>query len=155
MDKVLGLIPSTEKKKFNMLRWHILRLGILHSSMYCQVFHCTHIVSVLFMVGLGFELSSNKAGALPPEPHFQSILLWLLWRWIVSYLPRLTSNRDPPNLSLPSSQDDRHEPPVPSIMSVLYLIKKLLSFNHEEVILRNDRSGSFERCWNCKHAVQN
>jgi hypothetical protein len=31
-------------------------------------------------------------------------LLWLFWRWgLVNYLPGLVLNRDPPNLSLPSS----------------------------------------------------
>jgi hypothetical protein len=35
-------------------------------------------------------------------------LLWLFWRWgLLNYLPRLASNHDPPNLSIPSSQDYR------------------------------------------------
>jgi hypothetical protein len=39
-------------------------------------------------------------------------LLWLFWRWgLENYLPRLASNQDPPNVSLPSSQDYRCEPP--------------------------------------------
>jgi hypothetical protein len=53
---------------------------------------------------------ASSAGALPPEPHFQSILLWLLllWRWgIVNYLPGLTLKYFPPDLSLPRSWDYR------------------------------------------------
>jgi hypothetical protein len=38
------------------------------------------------------------------EPHLQSILLWLLWRWgDGSCLPWLALNCNPPNVSLPSS----------------------------------------------------
>jgi hypothetical protein len=38
------------------------------------------------------------------QPYFQSILLWLFWRWSsVNCLPRLASNCDPLNLSLPKS----------------------------------------------------
>jgi hypothetical protein len=45
-----------------------------------------------------------KAGALPLEPHLQSSLLWLFWRQsLMIYLRGLTSNLDPPDLSLPSS----------------------------------------------------
>jgi hypothetical protein len=48
----------------------------------------------------------NKAGSLWLEPHLQSILLWLLWRWgSPDYLSRLASNCDPPYLSLQSSWD--------------------------------------------------
>jgi hypothetical protein len=47
----------------------------------------------------GFALS--KQGLLLLEPHFQPILFW---RWSpMNYLPRLFSNLDPPDLSLPSS----------------------------------------------------
>jgi hypothetical protein len=43
-----------------------------------------------------------KAGTQPLEPHLQSILLWLLWRWsLKNYLPKLASNPDPPDFSLP------------------------------------------------------
>jgi hypothetical protein len=31
--------------------------------------------------GLNSELYTCKVGILPLEPHFQSILLWLFWRW--------------------------------------------------------------------------
>jgi hypothetical protein len=42
-------------------------------------------------------------------------LLWLFWRWGLSKsLSRLYSKWDPPNLSLLSSQNYRHEPPVTS-----------------------------------------
>jgi hypothetical protein len=37
------------------------------------------------------------------EPCFQSILLWLFWRWgLMNYLPVLALNHIPPDLSLPS-----------------------------------------------------
>jgi hypothetical protein len=56
------------------------------------------------------------------EPYFQSILLWLFWRWgegLMNYLPGLTSNHDPRDLSLPSSYDCKREPLVPSRTTVL------------------------------------
>jgi hypothetical protein len=38
------------------------------------------------------------------EPHIQSTLLWLVWRFgLLNYLPELASNHSPPSLSLPSS----------------------------------------------------
>jgi hypothetical protein len=64
-----------------------------------------HCVSFVFWWGQGGAgLHAHKAGALPLEPHLQSILLWLFWRWgLVNYSPRLALNHDPPNLSLPST----------------------------------------------------
>jgi hypothetical protein len=54
--------------------------------------------------GLNSGLCACKSGALPLEPHLQSILLWLFWRWyFMNYLPLLALNCDPPDLSLPSS----------------------------------------------------
>jgi hypothetical protein len=49
-------------------------------------------LSFFFFVGLGanFGLQACKAGVLPREPHLQTILLYLLWRWsLISYLPGL------------------------------------------------------------------
>jgi hypothetical protein len=52
---------------------------------------------------LNSGLLTYKAGAQLLEPHLQSILHWLSWRWALSnYLPRLASNLDSPNLSLPN-----------------------------------------------------
>jgi hypothetical protein len=54
---------------------------------------------VCVCVGLGFEirLHACKVGALPLEPHRQSILLWLFWRQgLGNYLLGLASNLDPP-----------------------------------------------------------
>jgi hypothetical protein len=51
----------------------------------------------VFLTVLGFysRLRACKAGALPLEPHLQSILLCLFWRWGLScYFPRLAENRD-------------------------------------------------------------
>jgi hypothetical protein len=44
----------------------------------------------VFLVGLGLNsgLCSCKAGIVLLEPHLQSILFWLFWRWgLASYLP--------------------------------------------------------------------
>jgi hypothetical protein len=45
---------------------------------------------------LGFELKGfelAKQVFYPLEPHLQSILFWLFWRWgLLSYLPRLVLN---------------------------------------------------------------
>jgi hypothetical protein len=50
---------------------------------------------------LDSRLSTYNAGALPLEPHLQSILLWLIWRWdLMNYLYGLTSNQDPPSLQV-------------------------------------------------------
>jgi hypothetical protein len=55
---------------------------------------------------LNLGLHTCKASALSLEPHLQSILLWLFWTWgLENYLPRLASNHDPTDISLPSSED--------------------------------------------------
>jgi hypothetical protein len=52
------------------------------------------------------------------EPHRQSILLWLFWKWdLANYLPRLALNHDPPDLSFLSSYDYRCEQLLPSKLS--------------------------------------
>jgi cellulose synthase/poly-beta-1,6-N-acetylglucosamine synthase-like glycosyltransferase len=40
-------------------------------------------INFFFLVGLGLgtQVRNSKAGALQLEPHLQSILLWLFWRW--------------------------------------------------------------------------
>jgi hypothetical protein len=54
--------------------------------------------------GLNSGICTCKAGALLLEPHPQSILLWLFWRWgLLSPLPRLDWNLDLPDLSFPYS----------------------------------------------------
>jgi hypothetical protein len=67
-------------------------------------------------VGVEFEFRALnwQRGAVLLEPHLLSILLWLFWRWgLTNYLLRLASNNNPPNLSLPSSQNYRSKPPAP------------------------------------------
>jgi hypothetical protein len=69
-------------------------------SMFCICFYF-----ILFWCNwsLNLGLHTCKADALLLEPYFQSILLWLFWRWgLVNYLP-MASNHDLPDLSLPSS----------------------------------------------------
>jgi hypothetical protein len=61
------------------------------------IFGWGFFVLFCFLVGLEFDSDSGlcacKAGALPLEPHLQSILLWLFWRWgLRNYLPGLVSN---------------------------------------------------------------
>jgi hypothetical protein len=61
------------------------------------------------------EFCIHKAGSLPLDPHLQSILLYLLWRWsLTNYLPGLAPNHNPPDLSLLNSSGYRHEPLAPS-----------------------------------------
>jgi hypothetical protein len=65
-----------------------------------------HLTFFFFLVGLGFELRAlhlqSKCSVL--ETHFQTILLWLFWRWdLANYLPGLALNLDPPCISLPSN----------------------------------------------------
>jgi hypothetical protein len=65
--------------------------------------------------GLNSRLHTCKACFLPLEPQLQFVLLWLFCRWgLLNYLPGLALNSDFPSLSLPSSQDYRHLPLVPS-----------------------------------------
>jgi hypothetical protein len=68
------------------------------------LYHLSHSTSLnSFFSGLGFELRASYLQSTHSTtwPHLQSILLWLFWRWdLVNYLPRLASNRDPPDLSL-------------------------------------------------------
>jgi hypothetical protein len=40
-------------------------------------------------------------------------------RCLMNYFPRLASNLHPPNLSLPSSKDYRHEPPAPGLVNII------------------------------------
>jgi hypothetical protein len=80
------------------------------------------LVLGVFLVGLVLNsgLHAYKAGALLLEPHLQSILLWLFWKWSVTHhLPRLASNHNPPDLSLSSSWDYRCDQLVPSYMLIL------------------------------------
>jgi hypothetical protein len=54
--------------------------------------------------GLNSGLWACKVGALLLEPHLQSILLWLFWKWgLPNCFPWLASNRNLPSLSLPCS----------------------------------------------------
>jgi hypothetical protein len=60
----------------------------------------------LWYWGLKSGLCTCKTGAckessLQLEPYLPLILLWLFWRWGLA--PGLASNRNPPDLSLPSS----------------------------------------------------
>jgi hypothetical protein len=53
--------------------------------------------------GLNSELHTGKVGALLLKPYLQSIFLIILKTGSVNYLPRLSWNQDPPDLSLLSS----------------------------------------------------
>jgi hypothetical protein len=66
------------------------------------------IVCVCVCVCWDWDLNAGfctcKAGALPLEPHLQSILFCLFWRWggLSNYFPGRALNLDPPDLSLPN-----------------------------------------------------
>jgi hypothetical protein len=48
------------------------------------------------------KAGTSKSKGLQLEPHIQSILLWLFWRWdLVNYLPRMALNC---NLLISASQ---------------------------------------------------
>jgi hypothetical protein len=97
--KLQDLCWSSALKIVSMLLWLVFLLfqGHLFKILFIYLFICLFI----FLMGLRFEL---KAGALPLEPHIQSILLWLLWSWgLVNFLTGLALNYNPPDLSLPSS----------------------------------------------------
>jgi hypothetical protein len=54
-----------------------------------------------FLVGQGLK----KQALCELEPHLQSILLWLFWRWsLTKYLSRLASKSEPLDLCLPRKQ---------------------------------------------------
>jgi hypothetical protein len=97
-----------------------------------QYFLLPALLVFFFLVGhLNIGLHAYKAGTLLLEPHFQSILLWLFWRWgLVNYLPRLASNLDPPDLNLPSRWDYRRESPGPSYLPcpIPFLVKQSMLF---------------------------
>jgi hypothetical protein len=69
--------------------------------------------------GLNSGFHFCKAGALPLEPHLQSILVWLFWKWGSHYLPRLASNCHSSDLSFPSSRITG-ESTAPSCNAVSY-----------------------------------
>jgi hypothetical protein len=70
----------------------------------------------LFFVGLVLNSGLHACKAETTlEPHFQSILLWLFWRWnLENSLPWLASNGLSSDLGLLSSWDYRYEPPAHS-----------------------------------------
>jgi hypothetical protein len=57
------------------------------------------------------------------ELYLQSILLWLFWRqWLTNYLPKLASNCNPPDLSLPNR--------------CFYILKKIFEAHYIERLIQ-------------------
>jgi hypothetical protein len=57
---------------------------------------------LLLVLGLNSGPRACKAGILLLEPHLQSILIWLFWRWnLTNCLSGLASNHSPSDLSFP------------------------------------------------------
>jgi hypothetical protein len=93
---------------------HLIGSVVYHSSNQLwpeagshSIFFFVCLFGFFFLVGLGFKLRAShlQTGTLQLEPCLQSILLWLFWRLgsLTNYLPGLTLNPAPPNVSLPSS----------------------------------------------------
>jgi hypothetical protein len=86
---------------------------------------CSGYFDFIFLVVLGFKLRNSCLN------HFTCLkqgvwLLWLFWRWdLLHYLPGLVLDCDPPNLSLPSSEDYRPEPPAPCLLQYSCISKLL------------------------------
>jgi hypothetical protein len=63
------------------------------------------------------------------------------------YWPRLALKHDPLDLSLPSSQDYRHELLVPVKNLIFdtdaFIKREMLSFQHFEIICENGRLGNY------------
>jgi hypothetical protein len=102
------------------------------------------------VIGLGFELRAwHCIGTLALEPHLQSILLQLFWRWG----PGLTSNCDPPDLNLPRSYDYKCESLATRVKILTYLSGTSLTslcfsgeLLHLSGLLRSDFKIDFPRC---------
>jgi hypothetical protein len=95
---------SFQKKNLTMLSKIIIGFYVLQWNSTTFVCVCVY--------DRGFELRARhlQIGTLPLEPHLQSILLWLFWRLcLANYLPGITTNLDPPNLSLSNSLNYRCE----------------------------------------------
>jgi hypothetical protein len=62
-------------------------------------------------LGLNSGIGTCKMGSTPCDPHLNSILLWLFWKWgLVNYFPGLVPHLYPSTLSLSISYDYRCEP---------------------------------------------
>jgi hypothetical protein len=59
---------------------------------------------------LNLRLGACKADTVLLEPHLQSILFWIFWRWVSG--TELASNLNPPNLSLPNITGVSHWRPT-------------------------------------------
>jgi hypothetical protein len=90
---LMFLGSGNRKIKLGICSWFVVTLCIV---LFCFAFEWDW--------GLKSRLCACKPGTLLLEPHFQSILLQLFWRWgLTNYLPRLALNSDHPDLSLQSS----------------------------------------------------
>jgi hypothetical protein len=75
--------------------------------------------------GLNSGLYTYIAGALLLEPHALPVHVALVILEMGGGL--MTSNRDPPDLSLPSSWDYRREPPTPDCIMYIFMSSRVVT----------------------------
>jgi hypothetical protein len=102
--------------------WNVIFIHLIsmYLCLYIKSEFLIHSISYrsfgVFLVGLSLNsgLCTCKTGALPLEPHLQSILLWLFWSWGSCDLFAQAGLKPLSSQSQPSNEDYRGEPLVPS-----------------------------------------